>query len=545
MFHVCESGKRQSSFLCPRGTIFNQKHRVCDWWYNVKCEDATEFYDLNLDLLLLEKGVSPTQGTSLNVPPPIDPLAGLAGLESNDIEGGDLFSGSTLDLLNGNDGLNSLVLDDLVLSNLLGRRRMDTGVDDDNAGNRNNGVPGGSHMYHVSTTVGGHHDTIDDSFLTRLLERGSSLAEASAPSSVAAPVQRRHHRKRKKPSGRRRNRKKKPKKNNTNNGGNNANQESSKGSGGGFGSLCQIMNICDSQPSPSVTNEHRVKPENGHPKNDVPFASSQNNPLVVEAPDNLRLGEKSAAEVADIIARSRFNNGPKATQETPKRSEVADDSVVAASTFDVLTIGREDAIRSEQASPRQMMVMDDMMMAASEMDFGEGQSIKVTSRPRLRLRRKKNGGESEPPEEYRMSNYGQPVGDLDHPRGGIRLPMASINFEHKTFGEERNPKMIEDNGDEAVTGESKKVQASSDDKTKQGEAVVEEDVAIDVTDEMLEKTKFKLEKHHVDREAKTWTPMKMNSDGKLEQTDFSEPIDPSQTDESDWKPSRQLPSIRD
>jgi hypothetical protein len=48
VFHVCESGKRQSSFLCPKGTIFNQKHRVCDWWYNVKCEESPEFYDLNL-----------------------------------------------------------------------------------------------------------------------------------------------------------------------------------------------------------------------------------------------------------------------------------------------------------------------------------------------------------------------------------------------------------------------------------------------------------------------------------------------------------------
>ena len=80
MFHVCESGKRQSSFICPRGTIFNQKHRVCDWWYNVKCEDSTEFYDLNLDLLLLEKRKGgPAGQTKLNVPPPIDPLAGLLG----------------------------------------------------------------------------------------------------------------------------------------------------------------------------------------------------------------------------------------------------------------------------------------------------------------------------------------------------------------------------------------------------------------------------------------------------------------------------------
>ena len=81
MFHVCESGKRQSSFLCPRGTIFNQKHRVCDWWYNVKCEDSTEFYDLNLDLLLLDKGVGSVQ-TSLDVPPAIDALAA----EDGDVE---------------------------------------------------------------------------------------------------------------------------------------------------------------------------------------------------------------------------------------------------------------------------------------------------------------------------------------------------------------------------------------------------------------------------------------------------------------------------
>ena len=128
VFHVCESGKRQSSFLCPRGTIFNQKHRVCDWWYNVKCEDSTEFYDLNLDLLLLDKGVGTVAGgqaTSLDVPPTIDALAaddidvfedfGLGGGGgSDDVEDldamleelglGDLLSGSSdWDLL----GLNS------------------------------------------------------------------------------------------------------------------------------------------------------------------------------------------------------------------------------------------------------------------------------------------------------------------------------------------------------------------------------------------------------------------------------------------------------
>ena len=122
VFHVCESGKRQSSFLCPRGTIFNQKHRVCDWWYNVKCEDSTEFYDLNLDLLLLEKGVSPTQDSNLNIPPPIDPLASFGSLP--------------LDLLGGSDAeLDSLILDDLVLSNLLSgnNRRMDNSDSENNS----------------------------------------------------------------------------------------------------------------------------------------------------------------------------------------------------------------------------------------------------------------------------------------------------------------------------------------------------------------------------------------------------------------------------
>ena len=95
---------------------------MCDWWYNVKCEDATEFYDLNLDLLLMDKGVSPTQATSLNVPPPIDALAGLNSIDNGLLAG----DGLNFDFLSGSDvELDSLILDDLVLANLLGKRRMD------------------------------------------------------------------------------------------------------------------------------------------------------------------------------------------------------------------------------------------------------------------------------------------------------------------------------------------------------------------------------------------------------------------------------------
>ncbi|KAL3277739.1 hypothetical protein HHI36_013079 [Cryptolaemus montrouzieri] len=47
VFHVCESQFSKTSFLCPEGTIFNQKHLVCDWWYNVDCTVAVDLYTLS------------------------------------------------------------------------------------------------------------------------------------------------------------------------------------------------------------------------------------------------------------------------------------------------------------------------------------------------------------------------------------------------------------------------------------------------------------------------------------------------------------------
>ncbi|XP_015585629.1 GATA zinc finger domain-containing protein 14-like [Cephus cinctus] len=47
VFHVCNTGGVKSSFLCPGGSIFNQKYFVCDWWYDFECDDATELYYLN------------------------------------------------------------------------------------------------------------------------------------------------------------------------------------------------------------------------------------------------------------------------------------------------------------------------------------------------------------------------------------------------------------------------------------------------------------------------------------------------------------------
>ncbi|CAO1432043.1 unnamed protein product [Diamesa serratosioi] len=52
-YHVCHEdgrgGKEGSKFLCTNGTIYNQKEFTCDWWYNVKCEEAEGLYRLNAD----------------------------------------------------------------------------------------------------------------------------------------------------------------------------------------------------------------------------------------------------------------------------------------------------------------------------------------------------------------------------------------------------------------------------------------------------------------------------------------------------------------
>ena len=50
VYHYCHFDGRQDSFLCPRGTVFNQAVFVCDWWYNVDCSSAQSFYQLNQNL---------------------------------------------------------------------------------------------------------------------------------------------------------------------------------------------------------------------------------------------------------------------------------------------------------------------------------------------------------------------------------------------------------------------------------------------------------------------------------------------------------------
>lgn len=47
VYHMCMHDGNKHSFLCPRGTLFNQEYFVCDLWFNVDCDRATSFYSLN------------------------------------------------------------------------------------------------------------------------------------------------------------------------------------------------------------------------------------------------------------------------------------------------------------------------------------------------------------------------------------------------------------------------------------------------------------------------------------------------------------------
>jgi len=36
IYHLCQADGRQDSFLCPIGTVFDQKYFVCNWWHEIK-----------------------------------------------------------------------------------------------------------------------------------------------------------------------------------------------------------------------------------------------------------------------------------------------------------------------------------------------------------------------------------------------------------------------------------------------------------------------------------------------------------------------------
>ena len=75
-FHVCanlgDGDLTKYSLLCPNGTLFNQQYFICDWWFNVDCSVAEDFYSLNEDIALEQaantpegvEGLEPSSGSA-------------------------------------------------------------------------------------------------------------------------------------------------------------------------------------------------------------------------------------------------------------------------------------------------------------------------------------------------------------------------------------------------------------------------------------------------------------------------------------------------
>ena len=48
--------------LVPAGTLFNQQYFVCDWWFNVDCSLAEQFWTLNEEVAAAREANSPQEG---------------------------------------------------------------------------------------------------------------------------------------------------------------------------------------------------------------------------------------------------------------------------------------------------------------------------------------------------------------------------------------------------------------------------------------------------------------------------------------------------
>ena len=47
---MCHKNGRRSSFLCPKGTAFDQRFMVCNWMKKVDCVNSPNLYPLNEDI---------------------------------------------------------------------------------------------------------------------------------------------------------------------------------------------------------------------------------------------------------------------------------------------------------------------------------------------------------------------------------------------------------------------------------------------------------------------------------------------------------------
>ena len=224
-----------------------------------------------------------------------------------------------------------------------------------------------------------------------------------------------------------------------------------------------MQNICDSVPAPSQSKLSDLVP-----------APSEFQPSILPAPKELRMNEKTAAEIAALYA----DDG--ALENLPQRFEEMEDSVPAASSY-------SNSLSIPQVSIS--LPLSSMDYESSEINFEEGENVYA----------------ADIPETYRQTHFGQDVTQL---KNHSNVPITYLNFEDY-LDEDRRSKMMADSEEENEKDE------------KNGK------VAPEITTE----SDFKLADHNVDRESRTWTPMRVTDEGEIERSEVSKPLD-----ESDWIP---------
>ncbi|XP_037081168.1 uncharacterized protein LOC119101851 [Pollicipes pollicipes] len=78
-FWVCHN-KQQDGFLCPNGTVFNQRYLTCDWWFNVQCDESPQHFDLNRNISVVGTHISAQPaGMPAGAAPRVHPVLTMLG----------------------------------------------------------------------------------------------------------------------------------------------------------------------------------------------------------------------------------------------------------------------------------------------------------------------------------------------------------------------------------------------------------------------------------------------------------------------------------
>ncbi|XP_037078626.1 nascent polypeptide-associated complex subunit alpha, muscle-specific form-like [Pollicipes pollicipes] len=78
-FWVCHN-KQQDGFLCPNGTVFNQRYLTCDWWFNVQCDESPQHFDLNRNISVVGTHISAQPaGMPAGASPRVHPVLTMLG----------------------------------------------------------------------------------------------------------------------------------------------------------------------------------------------------------------------------------------------------------------------------------------------------------------------------------------------------------------------------------------------------------------------------------------------------------------------------------